>query len=133
MKKLSIIKKVYGSYFIEWRDEINEEDGALTTLFTLPKKMIEDLDLFRLSKTTYLPKKLLGLKENNGWLKVDLSANEVGFPNLDTEGMFWAGKLKQGEFKALSYPLTFTQLFSFTSNGLITHYKPIPKQLNPFY
>jgi hypothetical protein len=66
MTKLEKIIEVYGPYYEDFKDDITEE-GVLVTNMPLPNVMRQELQMVGINFTSYIPKQLVGISDNNGW------------------------------------------------------------------
>jgi len=132
----------------EWKNDIND-NGFLETTLPLPNIMIKELELKRHTICTYTPIKLIGIEDNNGWIKIesddDLPKEKEFFRfipcnNFDREFMGWIDN-KLGEVLFIDF--TFYEVekdgnrYVSQSNAWltsqITHYQPIQKPQPPIY
>ena len=127
MTKQEKIKEVYGKYYNEWKSDINE-NGVLETTLSLPNIMVSELSLLKQTMCTYVPFKLQGIENNNGWIKIEI---EKDLPSEDVE--YKVGTLMNDKFYLSDGVYDFKEIKFSYQNKYITHYQPIIKPLNPIY
>jgi len=130
MTKQEKIKEVYGEFYDKLKNEISENgyvfQGHLLSLGSDTYEFIsKKLDLVR-NVTSLMPKSLVGIHDNNGWIKID-SENDLPKENTNCHILYTDGSYSTDLF------LTTTNQFRSNSWKYITHYQPIVKPEPPIY
>lgn len=135
MTKQEKIQHVYGKYWSEWKEDIND-NGFLETTLPLPNIMIKELELKRHTICTYTPIELIGIEDNNGWTKIE---SESDLPKEDCRCEFIkeSGKKLYGRFENRMGGLFIDESLRFESpeyrTESITHWKKIESFQLPIY
>lgn len=135
-KKQEAIRKAYGNHYLDYRHIINENGviiiNWLVAFHNMDKSPNNDLvvDLVDnkiecdINEEGYIiPKSLLGIHNNNGWISLKGVINEIP---IDT------GAIHLYNFNTKEEYIS-SDVNEFIEIGRFTHYQPIIKPLPPVY
>ena len=123
--KQETIKNAYGEYWEAVKDFV-DENGWIDFLEDIQRIMyfFHDSDNIEIFKSTWRPKSLQGIENNNGWIKIQ---SEKDLPNNET---VW---ICANNNRVLLSSKTVLNWVLKNPDNKITHYKPIEKPLKPLY
>lgn len=135
-KKQEKIKEAYGQYWEEFKSYV-DHNGRLKVLWTSIfygitdefkklKELIEIADIEWEGEFYSIPKSLVGISDNNGWISI---SNESDFPTEDDCGYFL---LKNGKPEYWYWP-KHEALNSAAWLSVITHWQKIETPKPPIY
>lgn len=135
--KEEVIKEAWGDYWLNMSAELRKivvlNSGSLHLRDFIKEFGFEDsfLDKFEVyqsplvSISLIIPKSLKGIKDNNGWIKIE---SESDLPNENDN--YWV-RYKDGRYSMSSY--ANHKLFNEDWIKKYSHYKPIIKPKPPLY
>ena len=128
--KQEAIKKAYGEYWEAVKDFV-DENGWIDFLEDIQRIMyfFHDSDNIEVFKSTWRPKSLQGIENNNGWIKIESE------DDLPKEGMHEVILLDEECMEGYrNYDvIVFYEVNSRFRKKEISHYKPIEKSKMPIY
>ncbi len=129
MTKEEKIKESYREYWETVKDHVDENGWFVKDAFQMIDyhDLVSTIDFVHDHSTDEMqPKEIYGIKDNNGWIKVN---SEEDLPK--TNGMYWT-IAKFNEVCANTWGMLGKSEFTF-DNGHVTHYQPIIKPNIPIY
>jgi len=129
--KQQAIQEAYGEYYKHWKSDIND-NGELLTDLPIPNQMRQDLKLRSFSTVLHIPSLLIGIKDNNGWIRIsedgsNLPADEgkyFVYSTVDWHPFYrmdvFCGRLSNA-------------VHHVTGKPIFTHYRPVVEHPKPVY
>ena len=128
--KQEAIKKAYGEYWEAVKDFV-DENGWIDFLEDIQRIMyfFNDSDNIEVFKSTWRPKSLQAIENNNGWIKIESEAD------LPKEGIHHSILLDSDCINGyINYDvIVFYEVNSRYRKKEISHYQPIEKPKPPIY
>lgn len=140
--KREYVRKAYGKYWEIHKDNVDENGwsylGNNTRLLNdydcslVGEWQQKGYDPFKTGENSHIqqvyvrPKSLQGMENNNGWFSIE----EHGFPSDDTVEYENISSINGLIGKTT---LTAHQVYLYHNAGMITHYRPVTKQVLPLY
>ena len=127
--KQEAIKKAYGEYWEAVKDFV-DENGWIDFLEDIQRIMyfFHDSDNIEVFKSTWRPKSLQGIENNNGWIKIE---SEEDLPKNDMYVYIIFNKKVNIAFLC-NGELYNPNKVKYYKKG-VTHYKPIEESTLPIY